>query len=151
MAQTDWIVAGVAILALLVSTTALFYSRRAAQAASRSEVAARRSAECAAGEQIARRKAAKEHAIRWTLTRHGAATNDLVNIGDHTAYDVRVEVPAGMDILGLPTQRAQMPSGDTFTVGVARSKIASNGGVMIRVLWRDAPDGPDQEWLHPAV
>jgi hypothetical protein len=150
MAMTDWIVAVLAVLALLVSTAALIYSRRAALAAGRSQAAAQRSADFAAGEQRARRKMAEDHAIRWKLTRRGAATNELVNIGDKTAYDVRVEVPAGVDLLGLPTERAQIPSGATITLGVSRSRMASHGG-HIRVLWRDAPDAPDREWLHPAV
>ena len=100
--------------------------------------------------QSAQHRAVQDHAIRWKLTRHGAATNDLVNIGDKTAYDVRVEVPDGMNIVRLPTERAQVPSGDTITLGVAQSRLGSDGGV-IRVLWRDAPDGPDREWSHPAV
>jgi hypothetical protein len=150
MAQTDWIVAIIAVLALVVSTAAFLYSRRAALAADRSEAAARLSADYVAGEQRARRKKAENHAIRWQLIRHGAATNDLVNISDKTAYDVRVEVPAGMDLLGLPTGRAEVPSGDTITLGVARSRVGSQVGV-IRVLWRDAPDAPDREWTHPAV
>jgi hypothetical protein len=150
MAETDWIVVTVAVLALLVAAAAFFYSRRAALAAERSEAAARLSADYVAGEQRARRKQAENHAIRWQLIRHGAATNDLVNIGEKTAYDVRVEVPAGMDLLGLPTDRAEVPSGDTITLGVARSRMGSLGGT-IRVLWRDAPDAPDREWTHPAV
>ena len=149
MTLTDQIVVGAAVLALLVSAAAVYYSRRALQVARRAEVAAQRHAEFAAGEQQARRQMAKEHAIRWTLTRNGAATNDLVNIGDRTAY-VRVEVPAGMDTLGLPTKSAEIPSGGTITVGVARSRQASQGGI-IRVRWREAPDAPDREWSHPAV
>jgi hypothetical protein len=150
MTLTDQIVVGAAVLALLMSSAAVFYSRGALQVARRSEIAAQRHAEFAAGEQNARRQMAREHAIRWTLTRNGAATNDLVNIGDRTAYDVRVLVPAGMDTLGLPTQSAEIPSGGTITVGVARSRQASQGGI-IRVLWREAPDAPDREWSHPAV
>jgi hypothetical protein len=150
MTLTDQIVVGAAVLAILVSAAAVFYSRRALQVARRAEIAAQRHAEFAAGEQQARRQMAKEHAIRWTLTRNGAATNDLVNIGDRTAYDVRVEVPAGMDTLGLPTESAEIPSGGTITVGVARSRQASQGGI-IRVRWREAPDAPDREWSHPAV
>jgi hypothetical protein len=150
MTFPDVTVVGAAVLALILSTAAVFYSRRAAQAAHRSEIAARCSAEFAGGEQRARRQIAEDHAIRWRLTRQGAATNDLVNIGDKTAYDVRVEVPAGMDIVGLPTERAQIPSGDTITLGVARSRMASQGGT-IRVRWRDAPGAPDREWSHPAV
>ncbi|MCV2491352.1 hypothetical protein OF117_18550 [Geodermatophilus sp. YIM 151500] len=149
MGVSDGIVAAVAVLALLVATLALFYSRRAARAAGRSEAAAQRAADLAAGEQSARRRLVQDHAIRWALKRQGAATNDLVNIGDAIAYDVRVEVPQGMDLLGLPTARAEVPSGDSITIGVARS-AASRGGI-IRVLWRDAPDGPDHEWQHPAV
>ena len=150
MTLTDQIVVGAAVLALLMSSAAVFYSRGALQVARRSEIAAQRHAEFAAGEQQARRQMAKEHAIRWTLTRNGAATNDLVNIGEQTAYDVRVEVPDGMNILGLPTERAQVPSGDTITLGVARSRLGSDGAV-IRVTWREAPGGPDKEWSHPAV
>jgi hypothetical protein len=150
MTMTEGVVVGLAALALLVSAASVFYCRRAVLAARRSEEAAQRCAEFAAGEQTARRKIMKDHAIRWTLTRHGAATNDLVNIGDRTAYDVRVEVPAGMDVLGLPTEWAEVPSGGTITVGVARSKLAYTGGT-IHVRWRDAPDEPEHEWSHPAV
>ena len=150
MTVTDWIVVVSAVLALALSTAALLYCRRAVGIARRSEVAAQRYADFAAGEQSARRRIVRDHAIRWTLTRNGAATNDLVNIGDKTAYDVRVEVPAGMDILGLPTERLEVPSGGTITLGVARSKQATHSG-LIRVFWRDAPDAPDREWARPAV
>jgi hypothetical protein len=150
MALTDWIVAVLAALALLVSTAAFYYSRRAARAAHRAEAAAQRSASFVASVQTARRKMEEAHAIRWKLTRQGAGTNDLVNIGDKTAYDVRVEVPADMDLLRLPTERAQIPPGGTITLGVSRSKRATQSGT-VRVLWRDAPDAPDREWLHPAV
>ena len=150
MTPTDGLVLGVALLALLLSAGAVLYSRRAALSAQRSEAAAHNYANFAAGERSVRREILREHAIRWTLTRNGAATNDLVNIGDKTAYDVRVMVPAGMNIVGLPTELAEVPSGGTITLGVARSRQASQGGI-IRVLWRDAPGGPDREWAHPAV
>jgi hypothetical protein len=150
MTLTDWILAGVAALALLVSIAAVVLSRRAVQAAHRAEAAAHGSREAAAGELWARRKLAQEHAIRWTLTRHGAATNELVNIGDKTAYDVRVEVPEGMDVLGLPTEYVQVLSGESVTLGVARSRLGSRDA-LIRVRWRDAPGGAEREWTHPAV
>jgi hypothetical protein len=150
MAVTSWIIAVVAVLALLASTAALLYSRRAAQAARRCEAAARRAANFAAVVQRAQLELVAAHANRWKLARRGAATNDLVNIGDTTAYDVRVEVPPGMNIVRLPTERDEVPSGDTITLGVARSRVASDGG-MIRVLWRDAPGGPEREWSHPGV
>ncbi len=150
MALTDWILAVVAILALVASAVALLLSRRAVRTAERSEAAAWRAADFAAVVQRAQLALHQDHANRWKLTRHGAATNDLVNVGHTTAYDVRVEVPAGMNILRLPTERAQVPSGDTITLGVARSKMTSGGG-MIRVLWRDLPSGPEREWSHPAV
>ncbi len=150
MAVTDWIIAVVAVLALLVATAALVSSRRAVRTAQRSETAAHTAATFAGVVQTAQQRALRIHPIRWKLTRHGAATNDLVNIGEQTAYDVRVEVPDGMNILGLPTERAQVPSGDTITLGVARSRLGSDGAV-IRVTWREAPGGPDKEWSHPAV
>jgi hypothetical protein len=150
MAVTDWIIAVVAALALLVSTAALVISRRAALTARRSVAEAREAAAFAAVVQGAQLRLAQAPPIRWRLTRHGAATNDLVNIGDKTAYDVRVEVPAGMNIVGLPTERDEVPSGDAITLGVAQSRVASDGG-MIRVFWRDVPGGPEREWAHPGV
>jgi hypothetical protein len=151
MTLTDRFIVGTAVLALLVSAAAVVYSRRAARAAFRSEAAAHRAAELSAGEQWARRQIAQDHAIRWRLMRQGAATNDLVNIGDRTAYDVRVEVPAGMDVVGLPTARAQVSSGGTVTLGVSRSRMAACQDGAIRVHWRDAPGGPEREWSHPPV
>ena len=150
MAMTDWIIAVVAALALLVATAAFVDSRRAALIARRSEAQARQAAAFAAVVQGAQLRLAEAPPIRWRLTRHGAATNDLVNIGDTTAYDVRVEVPAGLDVVGLPTERGEVPSGDAITLGVARSRVASDGGV-IRVFWRDVPGGPQREWAHPGV
>jgi hypothetical protein len=150
MAVTDWIIAVVAALALLVSTAALVISRRAALTARRSEAEARDAAAFAAVVQGAQLRLAQAPPIRWRLTRHGAATNDLVNIGDKTAYDVRVEVPAGMSVVRLPTERDEVPSGDAITLGVAQSRVASDGG-MIRVFWRDVPGGPEREWAHPGV
>jgi hypothetical protein len=148
--MTDWIIAVVAALALLVSTAALVHSRRATLIARRSEAQARQAAAFAAVVQGAQLRLAQAPPIRWRLTRHGAATNDLVNIGDKTAYDVRVEVPAGWDVVRLPTERDEVPSGDAITLGVARSRVASDGGV-IRVFWRDFPGGPVREWAHPGV
>ena len=150
MAVTDWIIAGVAVLALLVSTAALVHSRRAALIARRSEARAEQAVAFAAVVQGAQLKLAEAPPMRWRLTRHGAATNDLVNIGDRTAYDVRVEVPAGLDVVGLPTERNEVPSGGAITLGVARSRVTTDGGV-IRVFWRDVPGGPEREWAHPAV
>jgi hypothetical protein len=150
MAVTDWIIAVVAVLALLVSTAALVHSRRAALIARRSQTQARQAAAFAAVVQTAQLRLAEARPDRWRLTRHGAATNDLVNIGDKTAYDVRVEVPAGWDVVRLPTERDEVPSGDAITLGVARSRMASDGGV-IRVFWRDVPGGPVREWAHPGV
>lgn len=150
MVLTDWIIAVVAALALLVSTAALVYSRRAALIARRSEARAGQAAAFAAVVQGAQLRLAQAPPIRWRLTRHGAATNDLVNIGDTTAYDVRVEVPPGLDVVRLPTERNELPSGDVITLGVARSRVASDGGV-IRVFWRDVPGGPQREWAHPGV
>jgi hypothetical protein len=146
----DWVVAAAAVLALLVSAAALAYGVRADRRAARAEVAARLATQFAAGEQRARREQAHDHAIRWRLMRQGAATNELVNIGDETAYDVRVVLPQGVDVLGLPTDRPELRSGESMTIGVARSKLGTRR-VAIRVLWRDAPDAPDREWSHPAV
>jgi hypothetical protein len=147
---SDWIVAAVSVLALLVSAAALAYGVRAGRTAARAEMAARLATEFAAGEQRARREQAHDHAIRWRLTRQGAATNELVNIGDETAYDVRVVVPEYVNVLGLPTDRPELRSGESMTIGVARSKLGTMG-VVIRVLWRDSPDAPEREWSHPAV
>jgi hypothetical protein len=149
MRVSDWIVAAAAVLALLVSGAALAYGVRAFRTAARAEAAAKTAREFAAGEQKARRMLAEDHAIRWRLTRQGAATNELVNIGDRTAYHVRVLIPKEVDLLGLPTERSELPSGESITIGVARSKLATQQ--IIRVLWRDSPHAPDRQWSHPAV
>ena len=149
MRVSDWIVAAAAVAALLLSGAALAYGVRAARTAARAEATAQTAADFAAGEQRARRELAQDHAIRWRLTRQGAATNELVNIGDRTAYHVRVLIPKEVDLLGLPTERSELPSGESITIGVARSKLATQQ--IIRVLWRDSPHAPDRQWSHPAV
>jgi hypothetical protein len=153
MGDQLWVVvavSAVAVVALVVSVVALLYAVRARRTAEAAALDARLAGEFAAGEQRARRDMARDHAIRWRLNRHGAATNELVNIGDRTAYDVRVVVPDHVDLLGLPTDRPEVRSGESITIGVARSKLAAVGGTIL-VLWRDFPDGPERRWSHPAV
>ena len=149
MGAWEWIVAAAAVPALLMSAVALVYGVRAFRTAARAETTAQIARDFAAGEQKARRELAEDHAIRWRLTRQGAATNELVNIGDRTAYHVRVLIPKDVDLLGLPTERPEVRSGESITIGVARSKLATQQ--IIRVLWRDHPHAPDRQWSHPAV
>jgi hypothetical protein len=94
------IAAVAAVAALLVSVAAFLYSRRSTLAAERSATEAKRSADAAERsvdvaerEEERARAEADERAVRWDYKRTGQAEATLTNVGEGTAFDVRVEVP----------------------------------------------------------
>jgi hypothetical protein len=148
----------VAVLALLVSVGAVLYNRRgthaaersakaseqSAEAASRSAEAASRSAAVAEREERRQLEEAALRAVRWEVLRVGSAVLSLVNRGDGNAYNVRVEVAEGMQVVGAGpvVTRELIRSGESLRVP------ASTGGYgmhrELQVWWRTVPDGPEQ-------
>jgi hypothetical protein len=142
----------VALLALLVSAGAIFYTHRATKAAERSAKAAELSADAAArtaavDERQEQRALAdaEARAVRWRVTPMSTAAVHLTNDGDETAYDVHVTVPPISGVLGRP-----LPAGESVPSGTALLISASvRFGGDLEVTWRRRPDGPQQSWRHP--
>jgi hypothetical protein len=153
MTVTDWIVAVVAVLALVISILAFLYSRRATIASERSAAVLERQEEWQFEERAQR-------AVRWRFewpprvyffpddstsesTEPTEPTNDrvtMLNEGDGTAYDVRVELNEGGQVIGGPllngitvhsNERVQLPAS---TAGYGRHKE-------LTVSWRVTSNG----------
>jgi hypothetical protein len=151
MTVTDWIAAVASALAVLFSAAAFRYGRRSAVAAEksaaeaqRSAMAAERSADVAEREEQRARAEAEERAVRWALARSGDAAAHLTNSGELSAYDVRVEVPEQMRVVGGHATAAELHAGGTLRVPVSRRMTAAPGaGITVR--WRNRPEGPVRE------
>ncbi|MGY1751093.1 hypothetical protein [Modestobacter sp. SYSU DS0511] len=150
MTLADGTVAVTAVVALVLSFLAFVYSRRstlaaetAAAEARRSADAAERSADVAEREEERAREEAEERAVRWALDRVGGATAHLVNTGEGTAYDVRVQVPEAMRVVGGHAAADELPAGGKLPVGVSRRMSApARSGLTVR--WRTRPGGPER-------
>ncbi|TFV86203.1 hypothetical protein E4P40_13200 [Blastococcus sp. CT_GayMR20] len=147
---SDWITAGVAVLAFLLSVAAFVYSRRATRAAEASAKAADRSAAVAEREEKRQAQEAEERAVRWQLTSTGRyRPNRLTNVGDGTAYDVQVQVADDIKVQDHPYEKEVIGPNSSMLVGIAVTMDSADDTVTVR--WRNSPDGPVRDWSHPAV
>jgi hypothetical protein len=150
MTFSDWVVPGTAVAALLLSAAAFVYSRRSTLAAERSATeaqrsaaAAERTADVAEREEQRVQAEVEERAVKWELDRSGNAAAYVTNAGDGTAYDVHVEVPEEMRVVGEHTAAPELPAGGQLRVGVARRMSASPGS-RITVRWRNRPEDAER-------
>ncbi len=140
----------VALLALVLSGGAIYYSRRATKASERSARAselsadaASRSAGVAEREEQRRGREAEERAVRWHPEAISTAMVRLRNTGEGTAFDVRVEIREGNQIVGGPgVNGATVPSGDSVRVPASSAGLARHR--QFDVHWRTSPEGPVQ-------
>jgi hypothetical protein len=139
----EWIIAVAAVLALIVSGAAFFYSRRATLAAEEAAAAAGRAAGVAERQEQRDLEDAHRRAVRWRPERLGSATIKLWNDGEGTAYDVRVEVSEGAQIIGGP-----QVNGTTINSGEGVRVPASTAGYghhrEFLVHWRASPGSPEE-------
>jgi len=131
------------ILAFLYSRRSTLASERSAIEAQRAAAAAERSADVAEREEQRVRDEAEERAVRWSLDRVGDAGGHLANTGEGTAYDVHVEVPEAMRVVGARTIADELPGGAKLPVQLSRRMSAPLGGA-VTVRWRTAPGGPQR-------
>jgi hypothetical protein len=118
-------------------------AQRSADSSERSAAAAERSADVAERQEHRAHVEAEERAVRWVLERRGNAAAHLTNTGEGTAYDVRIEVPEEMRVIGASTTATQLPSGGQLRLGVSRRMSAAPRS-RVTVRWRNRPDGPER-------
>ena len=145
-AADDWIVAVVAVLALLISIGAFIYSRRATIAAERSTAVSERQEQRQleeAAERAVRWRFAPEPVVIFSTTparTYDEGMTQMVNEGDGTAYDVRVELHEGSQVIGGPLLNgATAPSNEW--VRLSRGTAGYGEHQEVRVYWRASPDG----------
>jgi hypothetical protein len=150
MGLTDLMAAVVAVLALALSVAAFLYSRRAtwaseraAAAAEQSAAAADRSAAVAEREEGRRLKEVEERAVRWRPEPLGNAAVMLRNVGDGTAYDVRVEAREGDQIVGgAQVNGATVPGGEGVRVPASTAGLGRHK--QLDVHWRTSQESSVQ-------
>jgi hypothetical protein len=143
-----------ATLAFLLSAGAIVYTRRATQASEQSAEAASRSAAVAERAEQRQLEEAAERAVAWRFAPEPvtvfsdmpAGTYDdgmtqMVNEGDGTAYDVRVEVHEGMQVLGGPLLHGATVHSNEW-VRLAKSTGGYGEHKEGHVSWRVTRDGP---------
>lgn len=154
--MTDWITAGAAVTAVIISLLALGYSRSSARSSARSAAAAEaagtaadRQASVAERDEERRLEVAEESAVLWRVDRQSTAEVRLRNIGSQAAYDVHVTIPPGTSVFNMPP-----PSGETIPrdghalIGVV-TDLDTPMDAHIEVRWRNSPDGSERNWHQP--
>lgn len=149
MQVTDWIAAVVAVLALAISIAAFIYSRRATMASERQAAVAERQERRALEE-------AAERAVRWRFMPQprvifsdtpargsGGDVLSITNEGDGTAYDVRVELRDGDQVIGGPLVNGELVHRGEW-VGMPSATAGYGPNEQFLVYWRTAPDGPER-------
>jgi type II secretory pathway pseudopilin PulG len=135
----------VAILALVLSGVALYYSRRATRASEQQALAAMTATAVAEREEQRQLADAEARAVRWTVSVVGTAAIRLTNVGEQAAHDVRVELPSGGQLAGRPLPAGQtVPAGSSLVVGVAVQYAAA-----VQVFWALSPSGRETEQTYP--
>ncbi len=138
------------MVALLVSLVAFAYSRRSTLAAelsateaTRAADAAVRAADVAEREEQRNQIEAEARAVRWHLQRTGTAAATLTNIGEGNAFDVHVEVPESMNVIGAHPAATELPAHGQMLVRVSR-KMSAPSDSRITVCWRNQLGGPER-------
>jgi site-specific recombinase XerD len=149
---SNWVSNTIAIVALIASGVAIFYSRRATKAAVESALHAKRSADVAERQEQRDLEEAEETAVRWLLEPVDAVDQfyaiRLTNVGSRRAVGVRMTLPRDAQTIGIGP-----PEGEDMDPGVPRTvEIAAMGGLLqsvVKVEWQMRPDGRVYRWNHP--
>jgi hypothetical protein len=143
-----------ATLAFLLSAGAIAYTRRATRASEQAAEAASRSATVAERAEQRQLEESADRAVRWRFMPeprvvfsntpagiHDDRMTSMTNEGDGTAYDVRVELHEGPQIIGGP-----LVNGATVHSNESVRLPANTAGYgehqELRVYWRVTVDGP---------
>jgi len=143
-----------AVLAFLLSVGAILYTRRATRASEQSAEASSRSAAVAERAEQREVEEAAERAVRWRfapgprvvfsgmpLAENADRMTQMVNEGESTAYDVRVELHEGPQVIGGPLLHGATVHSNEW-VRLARSTAGYGEHQELRVYWRVGSNGP---------